>query len=169
MMLFGSGLNGSGFVGSHPSLTATDPFGNLIFNQDFRNIYASIMIEWMCIDETTVNSALLNTDFELVDLGFACSTASVNDFEDVNRFAHTATYRDSSTFINFNMPFSAHVKVVLYNIVGQEVASLTNDMKFAGAHEIDVKNSANTRLHTGQYIYRISIGDQHFSKSIVIR
>lgn len=169
MMLFGSGLNGSGFVGSHPSLTATDPFGNLIFNQDFRNIYASILIEWMCIDETTVNSALLNTDFEMVDLGFACSTASVNDFEDVNRFAHTATYRDSSTFINFNMPFSAHVKVVLYNIVGQEVATLTNDMKFAGAHEIDVKNAANTRLHTGQYIYRISIGDQHFSKSIVIR
>lgn len=67
------------------------------------------------------------------------------------------------------MPFSAHVKVVLYNIVGQEVATLTNDMKFAGAHEIDVKNAANTRLHTGQYIYRISIGDQHFSKSIVIR
>jgi len=169
MMLFGSGLNGSGFVGEHPSLTATDPLGNLIYSQDFRNIYATIMIEWLCIDETVVNSALLNTDYENVDLGFACNTASVNDFEDRTRFAHTAVYNGNQTFITFNMPLTGHVKVSLYNIIGQEVAVLKNDVLFPGEHNINVRDSANTRLHSGQYIYRITVADQNYSKSIVIR
>lgn len=169
MMLFGSGLNGSGFVGEHPSLTATDPFGNLIYGQDFRNLYATIMIEWLCIDSTVVNSALFNADYELVDLGFACNTASVNDFEDRTLFAHTAVYNNNQTFISFNMPITSHVKVTLYNIIGQEVTVLKNDVLFPGEQTINVREAANTRLHTGQYIYRITVGGESYSKSIVIR
>ncbi len=169
MMLFGSGLNGSGFVGEHPSLTETDSLGNLVFTQDFRNVYSTIMIEWLCIAPDVVNSALLNTDYESVDLGFACNTASVNDFEDRTLFAHTAIYNGDQTFVTFNMPLTAHVKVSLYNIIGQEVAVLKNDVLFPGEQTINVREAANTRLHTGQYFYRITVADKHYSKSIVIR
>lgn len=169
MMLFGSGLDGSGFVGEHPSLTATDPLGNLIYTQDFRNIYATLMIEWLCIDPVVVNSAMLNEDYETVDLGFNCSSLGVDEFSDRTRFEHFALYRDDRTYISFNLPISTHVTIKLYNIIGQEVAELKNDLLFIGDHEIDVKTAANTRLHTGQYIYRISLAGEHYSKSIIIR
>jgi len=169
MLLFGSGLEGSGFVGEHPSLSVVDENENLIYTQDFRTIYATIMKEWMCIDPDTVDAALLGVEYESVDLGFACETLSTNDFSDTSRFAHTAIYPNDRTIIKFNMPFSAHVIIKLYNILGQEVATLKNDYTFAGDHEIDVKNTANTRLHTGQYVYRITVSGQHYSKSIIIK
>lgn len=169
MLLFGSGLQGSGFVGEHPSLSEVDENDNLIYTQDFRNIYATIMKEWMCIDPETVNAAMLNTDYENVDLGFVCEELAVNDFDDVTRFAHTAYYPNNKTIIKFQLPNTSNVTVKLYNILGQEVAILFNQLTFAGSHEIDVKETANTRLQTGQYIYRISTGGQHYSKSIVIK
>ena len=40
---------------------------------------------------------------------------------------------------------------------------------FPGDYDIDVKKEAQTRLSTGQYIYRISVGNNNYSRSIILR
>jgi len=169
LMLFGPGINGNGFVGNHPSLTTLDDNGNLIYNVDFRQVYAEVMKEWLCVDASTVNQALLGNTYAEIDLGFNCSTLNDDDFDLAERFSHFGFYENNKTIIKVKSPETQHTVVKLYNIIGQEVATLKNELLLAGEHEIDVKQTAQRRLDTGQYIYRISIGNKNFSKSILIR
>lgn len=167
LMLFGPGLNGNGFIGNHPSLTSLDNNGNLVYNIDFRQVYATVMQEWLCIDAAVVNQALLGSSYERVDLGFGCS-GTIDDGPDTIGFEHFALYEDNKTIIKIRNPETQHTVVKLYNIIGQEVSTLKNEMLMAGEHEIDVKQAVGSRLATGQYIYRISVGNNNFSKSILV-
>ncbi|MHB8851857.1 MAG: T9SS type A sorting domain-containing protein [Ignavibacteriaceae bacterium] len=57
-----------------------------------------------------------------------------------------------STVIRFALPFDSKVKLDIYNILGQRIAELINNVENAGYHEV-VWNAAN--LASGVYIYRI--------------
>jgi len=169
LMLFGKGLEGNGFIGNHPSLTSLDQYGNLIYNVDFRQIYATVMSEWLCVDSAVVNQALLGGNFEAIDLGFNCSALDDDDFDSVEEgFSHFALYENNNTIIKFKNSETAHTVVKLYNIIGQEVATLKNELLLAGEHQIDIRQAAGGRLDTGQYIYRISVGSENYSKSVLV-
>ena len=60
-----------------------------------------------------------------------------------------------STTINFNLPEASNVKLIIYNILGQEVKTLVNAFKEAGVHTIDFNAS---ELNSGLYIYKIEAG-----------
>ncbi len=168
LMLFGPAMEGNGFVGQHPDLNAGDGEGNLDYTQDFREVYASIMQEWLCIDSDLVDEALLNTNYAKVDLGFNCSTLGVEDFNK-NRFKHYVLYTDNDSVIKIKNPYTQHAVIKLYDIMGRDIATLKNEMLFAGEHSISIKNTVSKKLSVGQYIYRISVGNQNFSKSLIIR
>ncbi|WP_281987884.1 DUF1501 domain-containing protein [Aquimarina aggregata] len=171
-MFFGTGLNGNGFVGEHPDLNSLTRGGNVTNTMDFRRVYATVMKDWLCIDEGLVGRSLLDTDggpFESVDLGFNCSGTNPNIPTDGESLTHIPTYSDSQTFINIVSPQTTHIDVSLYNVVGQKVATLSNEMLMEGVNlVINVKESANTRLSTGPYVYRIETNNGEFSKSIII-
>jgi hypothetical protein len=136
---------------------------------DFRDVYASVLTDWFCLDPSIVNTILLNDTYQTLNLGFNCQGLNTSDFANVSRFSHVATYRDNRTFIEINMQNSAHVEVKLINILGQEMVTLCNEILTPGNHIIDVKARANTRLAYGQYIYRINALGQFYSKSILIK
>ena len=169
--LFGAGLNGNGFVGAHPEINASawDNNNNLVPSTDFRDVYASVLTDWFCLDPSIVNTILLNDNYQTLNLGFNCQGLNTQNFANVSHFSHVATYRDNRTFIEINMQNSAHVEVKLINILGQEMVTLCNEILTPGNHIIDVKARANTRLAYGQYIYRINTLGQFYSKSILIK
>ena len=169
--LFGAGLNGNGFVGNHPEINASawDNNNNLVPSTDFRDVYASVLTDWFCLDPSVVNTILLNDNYQTLNLGFNCQGLNTQNFANVSHFSHVATYRDNRTFIEINMQNSAHVEVKLINILGQEMVTLCNEILSPGNHIIDVKARASTRLAYGQYIYRINTLGQFYSKSILIK
>lgn len=169
IMLFGPALDDNGFVGTHPSLSSLDQNGNLIPGIDFRQIYATVMQEWLCIDGNTVNQALLGQTFDLINLGISCETLSINDTPLQSTFSHLPIYNNNDVSIRITNRSTQHTVVKLYNILGQEVATLANEILFEGTHNINVKQTAGRRLQTGQYIYRISVGNSHYSRSIIVR
>lgn len=59
------------------------------------------------------------------------------------------------TTIHYDVPKESHVTLKVYNMLGQEVAALVNDVKMAGRHrvEFDVNN-----LASGIYYYRLTSG-----------
>ncbi len=171
VMLFGAGLNGSGFVGNHPDINpnAWDDNDNLVPSTDFRDVYSTVLTDWFCLDESVVSNILLNETYEQLNLGFNCDGLGVNDFGSVTAFSHVPTYRNNRTYIEIKIQNTAHVDIRLFNILGQEVVSLGNQILYPGNHIIDVKAKANQNLAYGQYIYRIQTGGQAYSKSILIK
>lgn len=169
VMLFGSGLEGSGFVGTHPNLTQWDANDNLIPTTDFRDVYSTVLTDWFCLDPGVVDLILLNQTYQSLDLGLNCETLSTSDFSNTSRLFHVPTYKNDRTYIELNMPATAHVDIRLYDIMGREIGTLANEILFQGKQSIDVKASINSRLSYGQYIYRIATGGQFYSKSILIK
>jgi hypothetical protein len=66
------------------------------------------------------------------------------------------------------MPFSAHVDIQLYNILGQNVGTIFNEMMLEGSAEINIRDRVPMNLSTGKYIYRIQVQDRKMSKSIMV-
>jgi len=62
-----------------------------------------------------------------------------------------------TTTIQFSLPVNSNVKLVVYNMLGQAVATLLNEQRSAGNHSI-VWNSSNTngvKLSSGIYFYEL--------------
>lgn len=169
VMLFGPALEGSGFVNTHPELDVWDNNDNLIPSTDFRDVYNTVLTDWFCLDPSIVSSILLGQSYEQLDLGFNCESLGIQNFGDFEKFIHAGVYKNERTYVEFIMPNSGHVDIRLYDILGKEIGVLQNEILFPGPHSIDVKATVKTRLTYGQYIYRISMGGQFYSKSILIR
>lgn len=188
-LFFGSGLNGSAFVGEHPTLDNPDGRGNLEYTMDFRDLYATVMAEWLCIPIPLVEQHLLGHPYAPVNLGFNCSGVdfppiTYNDGaptpptqpnpnepnpELLNAIVHKPFYPSKSApHIYLEMPFSAHVDIQLYNILGQNVGTVYNEMVLEGSMEINVRDRMPMSLSTGKYIYRIQVQNQKMSKSILV-
>ena len=169
VMLFGPALNGNGFVGDHPDLTTWDEDDNLIPSTDFRDIYNTVLTEWFCLDPSVVSTILLNETYETLDLGLTCEALSTSDFSNTHRFAHVPIYQNNQTYIEINLPNSAHVTIKLYDMLAKEIGTVTNEYLSAGRHTINIRDTIKGRLSYGQYIYRISTGNQFYSKSILLK
>ena len=61
-----------------------------------------------------------------------------------------------ATQIEFSLPVSSKVSLVIYNILGQEIARLIDGEQAAGVHSVIWEA---TNLSTGIYFYRIQAGD----------
>ena len=188
-LFFGAGLNGSAFVGEHPTLDNPDGRGNLEYTMDFRDLYATVLAEWLCVDIPLVEQHLLDHPYAPVNLGFNCSGV---DFPDIvysdgeptiptqpeptdptqdmlDAIVHKPFYpTDSMPHIYLEMAFTAHVDIKLFNILGQQVGTIFNEMMTEGSTEINIRERMPQHLAAGKYIYRIQVQDQKMSKSVMV-
>jgi photosystem II stability/assembly factor-like uncharacterized protein len=70
-----------------------------------------------------------------------------------------------TTKIEYSIPAQAQVVLKVYNVVGQEVATLVNEVQKAGIH--NVKFGASN-LSSGVYFYRLTAGDFTSVKKMVL-
>lgn len=166
MLLFGEGLSGNGFVGNHPDLNNLDNNGNTKFTMDFRDVYASILEDWLCIDSSVVDSVLLN-NYKRVNLGFKCSSSGTDDSEFDNGFKHYPIYSDGTVFVEFVLLNAMEIEVQLINILGQNIGVVHKERYLAGTHRVNL-NPQFKRYTPGQYIYRIFADGKAYSKSIIL-
>ncbi|MCW8803518.1 MAG: T9SS type A sorting domain-containing protein, partial [Ignavibacteriaceae bacterium] len=61
-----------------------------------------------------------------------------------------------STTISFQVPVESNVSLKVYDMLGNEVATLVNETKTAGEYDIDF-NAAT--IASGIYFYRLQAGD----------
>lgn len=73
-----------------------------------------------------------------------------------------------STNILFDIPKSSHVKITIYNILGQIVKTIIDENRYAGSYNIkwDGKDNTGDIVSTGVYFCHMKAGD--FSKTIKI-
>jgi hypothetical protein len=70
-----------------------------------------------------------------------------------------------ATTIQYIVPSNEYIELKVYNLLGQEVATLVSEVKPAGVYE--VKFDAST-LASGIYIYRISVGNFSLVKKMMV-
>ncbi|MDX1702002.1 MAG: T9SS type A sorting domain-containing protein, partial [Melioribacteraceae bacterium] len=70
-----------------------------------------------------------------------------------------------STTISFAIPKTSEVQLNIYNILGQQVASLLNETKNAGTYKI---NWDASNLSSGVYIYRLRAGSKVLSNRMIL-
>ena len=70
-----------------------------------------------------------------------------------------------ATTINFSIPKSGLVTLKVFDVLGQEVATLVNDPKVAGTYSVNFDGST---LTSGVYFYRIEAGDYIDVKKMVL-
>jgi hypothetical protein len=70
-----------------------------------------------------------------------------------------------STVIEFALPKDSHVTLELYNILGQKVMTLVDEVQPAGYHSVKFDG---TNLASGMYLYRLSTGQQTFLKKLLL-
>ena len=192
-LFFGSGLEGSAFVGEHPRLDEPNSRGNLDYTMDFRDLYATVLAEWLCVPIDKVEEHLLGHPYRPVNLGFNCSGVDFDDIaydddpptpidvpprddeeqvaseEAVTVVTHKPYYpTQNAPHIHLQMPYEAQVNIQLYNILGQNVGTVFNETVAQGSTDINIRERMRDTLSTGKYIYQINVGEEKMSKSVMI-
>ncbi|MGD8306482.1 MAG: T9SS type A sorting domain-containing protein [Ignavibacteria bacterium] len=70
-----------------------------------------------------------------------------------------------STIIKYQIPEASFVSVNVYDLLGNEIATLVNEDKTAGSYEVKFDGSS---LSSGIYFYRLSAGDFSLSKKMIL-
>ncbi len=70
-----------------------------------------------------------------------------------------------TTTVRYTLPKESKVKIVVYNMLGEVVTVLVDDLQEAGNYEVNFEAS---RMASGVYIYRIQAGDFVETKKMVL-
>lgn len=119
-------------------------------------------------------------EFALITKGryttYAASTffTELSDTTDnVNSFKMNQNYpnpSNPSTTFEFALPQAEHVNLVIYNVLGQKVKTLTDKFYEAGKHKIhwDGNNSSGSELVSGIYFAKLIAGNNVSTKKVML-
>lgn len=153
LMLFGPAVNGNGFVGDDVNLADLDFIGNLKHKIDFRDVYTTVLQDWLCVSELT-SDTILGGEYSKLALGFDCTSVGINEIKTVQKY-HQLRYNNSSAFIFLNLPESSNVQLEVYDFMGKKVVSTNNEYYSKGLHTMRIPGIEN--WSQGAYAYRIYI------------
>lgn len=70
-----------------------------------------------------------------------------------------------TTTIQYALPESGHIRLDVFNVLGQRVATLINGEQTAGFHSLQFDGS---RLSSGVYLYRLQTGNQVITRKMLL-
>ncbi|MEX0720964.1 MAG: T9SS type A sorting domain-containing protein [Balneolaceae bacterium] len=97
-----------------------------------------------------------------------CGTVSIEDGEMARKFQLKQNYPNPfnpTTKISYEIPEAADVKLNIYNMLGQRVATLIDGHKAAGVHQVNFDASS---LASGSYMYRLEAADKVLTQQMML-
>ncbi len=124
--------------------------------------------DWIVVSkQTMVNYGKQSIKTSSVDIQYQLIVGTSHFIEDINNEYKSvpAVYSlaqnfpnpfNPTTVINYELPKTDFVELIIFNVLGQKVATLLSEKKEAGYHQIEWNASG---FATGVYFYRIKAGD----------
>ncbi|MCB9260996.1 MAG: DUF1501 domain-containing protein [Flavobacteriales bacterium] len=169
LFLFGKNVK-PGILGKNPTIASTvEVNDNLPMQYDFRSVYASVLKDWFCLEDTEVDSVLLKTHQQLPLVNEnACTTSSVERARlrksgDAYVMNYPNPVRDFTT-IRFESTGN-HILLQIFNSQAQLIETLVDSEMPHGEHEV-IFNA--TALASGTYYYRYQNGSLQQTKAMVV-
>jgi Leucine-rich repeat (LRR) protein len=69
------------------------------------------------------------------------------------------------TIISYEIPAEGHVSLTIYNVLGQKVATLVNEVQAAGSHQVNYDAKS---LSSGTYLYRLRADNREMTRSMML-
>ncbi|MBN1638644.1 MAG: M28 family peptidase [Ignavibacteriales bacterium] len=124
-----------------------------------RFIGQKIKLKFLIVSDETINF----DGWYIDDIKVTAYTSTATDIQTQNNIPLCYTLNQNypnpfnpSTVISYQLPVNSMVQIKIYNVLGQEIATLVNEEKPAGKHKVEF-NASN--LSSGVYIYQISVND----------
>ena len=149
----GSGGGGTYYYdrASYNLTSAADPVC-AVYNNSSGNHRRSTFTYWRYVNAIVgVKNIYFNA--ENLPTGITNTNSIANDYSLSQNFPNPF---NPTTTIKFGIPKNGLVKLVVYDVLGKEVATLVNDEQTAGNYEVTFNAS---KLTTGVYFYKITSGD----------
>jgi len=70
-----------------------------------------------------------------------------------------------ATLISYTLPTAQHVRVTVFDLLGREVATVTDELQPPGSHTVEFQSSG---LSTGVYLYRIVAGPHTATRKMIV-
>lgn len=160
MIVFGDYVL-QGVLGSSPDIpTETNVADNMPMQYDFRSVYASLLEQWFCVDNATLQTILFK-DYQRLPIvsGIACGT--LTSIDDVNNGSNNLITNYPNPFVTTTTlkykTRGGHTMIQVFDTMGRLVATPVNKLQPAGEYSItfDSGNLAAgifyARLQNGVY------------------
>ncbi len=173
IMFFGDALNGSGFVGEFGSIEEDQLYRgrDLQWKTDFKQVYASVLKDWMCVDNSVVDEVIIGQNFDSLDLGFQCDSKTLSNPKlrpTIASFRSNVFYENGITYINISNQQAQHIVISLYDLNGQFLGEVINDILSIGNYKLDIKQKLQKDITRGYYIYRVSCNSRNESRKVLV-
>ncbi len=173
VMVFGKGVQG-GVIGTNPDMSKS----NVDMQHDYRQVYATILKDWMEVDEDIITNKVFYGNFVdgvNEDGGFYSQlplignnlVTSVNDFLD-SRFILKQNHPNPArnfTNIEFYVNAAGHLQLSILDMKGRIIKKVLSSHYVQGEYNIPIDLQD---IGTGTYIYQISQGQWKASKKMII-
>lgn len=157
-----------GLFGQYPDLVDLDSRGDIKFEFDFRQVYASILKDHFGKSDAHVEEILLKT-FETLPLlkpDTAVSSDSVKPLEFELRQNVPNPFNPSTT-IGYSIASPGRVRITVFSSLGRKIRSLVDTYQQAGRYSIQFDGRG---LPSGTYIYRIQTDQfSQFKKMTLVK
>ncbi|MFN0015033.1 MAG: DUF1501 domain-containing protein [Saprospiraceae bacterium] len=163
-LLFGGGI-GNGFVGDYQDLSNPDPVGDPPFGVDFRDIYASVLQDWLGNSPELVNFVLGKPRPTIGGL-LPPAPPALGDNGKAALLGHNPHAQEPGNFlIKYALTHGSAVRLQLLDKAGHVLRTLVSDFVPKGSHTF-VFRPANWYLPPGTYQYRLMANGQVFQREI---
>jgi uncharacterized protein (DUF1501 family) len=179
LFVVGTKVINPGMRGSDPKLGAQYlTAGNLTYDQnyDFRYVYATMMSEWLGIDDASISAVLTSSNGEIYsrtintwnNLGIFKPLSGVANSDYIPGLMLMENYPNpvsNQTTIEYVLPESMYVQLGVFNTEGIEVARIVDARQDQGIYRATFKPGS---LPSGTYIYRLSTPKGELAKQMIV-
>ncbi|MBP6455837.1 MAG: DUF1501 domain-containing protein [Chitinophagaceae bacterium] len=167
LIVFGSMVNPT-VIGTSPNLPANPTVNdNVPMQHDFRQVYASILQDWLGMSVADAESVLNGVQYQTLPI----FKTLPNDVGEITEPVSTISLEQ-----NFPNPFINHttirfvsdggfVNITLYDDMGRRIRTLYENEVPAGTFEVNVDRAG---LATGHYFYQMTHGTKQFTKKMLV-
>jgi uncharacterized protein (DUF1501 family) len=159
LFLFGNKVI-PGILGDNPQISGSISVNdNLPMQYDFRSVYASVLQDWFCVPQNTVDSTILLRNFQSLPLvdSAACNPTSIHEINNRAGIRLIRNYPNpfvEKTKIEFTTA-GGHTLVQVFSGEGQLVKNLIDEDMKQGNYVVDFYNE---NYAAGLYYARIQNG-----------
>ena len=153
--VFSSTDDGINWIQDNDGL-ANVPVMDLEFRSSDTTMYAATHGRGMFLTSLSENVSSINKTTNQIPNNFEIYQNYPNPF-------------NPTTTIQYQLPVAGNVKVIIYNITGEKVATLIDDFQQAGRHIVswDGKNNNGQNVSSGVYLYSINFRDMLQVKKMI--
>ncbi len=153
---FGNGIflskdNGQNWISINDSLPTYDYTSTFAFSPDGSLIYAGTYSDGIWKRPLSDLTSVVYSHTSVPN-GFSLSQNYPNPF-------------NPSTVINYALPKSSNVKIEIFNVLGEKVATLENKYEEAGNHKVQWNAG---KYASGVYLYRLKAGSFEKTKKMIL-